>query len=141
MSYGGGSSRYLEADVLSRQKEWLVPLMYDHLLSSLRRAAAQIEAGDLEGKAASLDKASGIVLELIATLDFERGGELASRLSALYAYFANEIITIGRTLDVAHLNRLIEMVAGLHDAWARAAESIAPRSRTGAPAPGGMPVA
>ena len=32
---------YLEADILSRPKEWLIPLLYEHLLSSLRRAAVR----------------------------------------------------------------------------------------------------
>jgi flagellar secretion chaperone FliS len=130
MAYGSGSS-YLEAEVMSRQKEWLVPLVFEHLLSSLRRADVQIAAGDLEGKAASLERASNIVLELISSLDFESGGEIAPRLSALYSFFAGEILTIGRSLDREHLARLIEMIAGLHQAWVQAAHVVAPRSRSG----------
>jgi flagellar secretion chaperone FliS len=136
----GNSSRYLEAEVLSRPKEWLVPLMYEHLLSSLRRAAVQIAAGDLEGKAVSLEKAQGIVMELIASLDFERGGEIAPRLSALYAYFSGEIMAVGRSLDQGQLERLIEMIAGLHEAWVQAATAVSPR--VGSTAPGAeIPVA
>jgi flagellar secretion chaperone FliS len=140
MSYGSSSSRYLEAEVLSRPKEWLVPLMYEHLLSNLRRADLQIASGDYEGKSVSLEKAQSIVLELIGSLDFARGGEIASRLSALYAYFATEIMTVGRSLDRAQLGRLIEMIEGLHDAWTQAAEAVAPRSRNGG-AIAGLPAA
>ena len=93
------ASAYLEARVMSSTREVLVPLLYEHLCANLRRAAAQIEAGDIEGKAASLDRASGIVFELLASLDFEAGGDLASRLAALYSFFATEISTAGRTLD------------------------------------------
>jgi flagellar secretion chaperone FliS len=131
MSYGTSSSRYLEAEIMSRPKEWLVPLMYEHLLSNLRRADIQIESGDIEGKAASLEKAQSIVMELIGCLDFARGGEIASRLSALYSYFATEIMTVGRSLDREQLGRLIEMIVGLHEAWTQAAEAMAPRTRPG----------
>jgi flagellar secretion chaperone FliS len=122
------AARYLEADVMTRSAQWLVPLMYEHLLACLKRAAVQIEASDFAGKAESLTKASAIVFELLASLDFEKGGELASRLAALYAYFAREITAVGRSLDAEHLTRLIAMIEGLHESWVRAAEATSPRS-------------
>jgi flagellar secretion chaperone FliS len=133
MSYTTATTRYLEADVLSRSPEWLVPLLYEHLLKHLRRADLQIETRDLEGKAASLERAQAIVLELAGSLDHQQGGEIAQRLSALYAYFAGEIMSIGRSLDRAHLGRLIAMIADLHDGWVQAAEAIAPRGRAAQP--------
>lgn len=133
MSYGTSPQRYLENDVLSRSPEWLVPLLYEHLLISLRRAGVQMESGDIEGRAASLSRASAIVLELAGTLDHEKGGEIAQQLSSLYAYFAMEIMNLGRTCEVLHLRRLTDLVAELHEAWVQAAEQVAPRNRTGAP--------
>lgn len=129
MSYTSQSSRYLENDVLTRSPEWLVTLIYETLLTNLRRAGVQIENGDYEGKAESLGRAGALVNELIATLDREKGGEIADRLSALYAYFALEIMNVGRSLDGGSLGRLIVMIEELHDAWVQAAEQLAPRSR------------
>jgi len=131
MSYAARTAHYLEADVMSRTKEWLVPLLYEHLLSSLRRARAQIEAGDIEGKAASIERASAIVMELLGSLDTEKGGEIAARLSSLYGFFAGEILSASRTLDVARLDRLLLMISELHATWVAAAESLAPRGRGG----------
>jgi flagellar protein FliS len=131
MSYGNASTRYLEAEVLSRQPEWLVPLMYEHLLLNLRRASKQIELGDQEGKTVSLDKASAIVMELIGALDFERGGELARQLSGLYLFFSTEMIGARQQVDTARLQRLIQMISDLHEAWSQAAEAVAPRASTG----------
>ena len=128
MSKSAYSTKYLEAEVTSRPPEWLVPLLYEHLLANLRRAAVQIERRDIEGKAASLEKASAILFELLGTLDLEKGGELAQRLAALYQYFAAELLTVGRTLDAVHLRRITGMIAGLHEAWVRAAEAVRPRS-------------
>lgn len=134
MSYGSNPSRYLENDVLSRSPEWLVPLLYEHLIKNLTRASIHIEAGNLEGKSFSLDLANQIVMELLSTLDHERGGEIAKNLSSLYTYLVGEIIAIGRTLDTEHLRRLIGLVSELHEAWVKAAEQVAPRGRTGLPA-------
>lgn len=128
MSYGNATARYLEAEVLSRQPEWLVPLMYEHLLLNLRRASRQIELGDQEGKAASLDKASAIVMELIGALDFERGGEIATRLAGLYLFFSTEMIGARQKVDTVRLQRLIDMISDLHEAWSQAAEAVSPRT-------------
>jgi flagellar protein FliS len=128
MSKNAYSAKYLEAEVASRPVEWLVPLLYEHLLANLHRAAVQIERRDIEGKASSLEKASAILFELLGSLDFDKGGELAQRLAALYQYFAAELLTVGRTLDAAHLRRLTGMIAGLHEAWVQAAEAVRPRA-------------
>ena len=129
MSYNAQAGRYLEAEVMSRSREWLVPLLYDHLLSGLNRAAYQIEHRDIEGKAASLERAVAILFELTSSLDLERGGELARHLSSLYSFFVNELITAGRTLEIDRLTRLIPMITDLREAWVEAADSIAPRQR------------
>lgn len=130
MSYASTRDRYLENEILSRPKEWLVPLMYEHLVSALHRASAQIEARDLEGKAQSLTKATGILLELAGTLDNENGGEVVSSLANLYTFFLTEVVEIGRSLDLDRLERLTVMLTELHGAWVEAAEMAAPRGRS-----------
>jgi flagellar protein FliS len=121
-TYGGGAAAYREAQVMSSSPEQLVPLLYERLLVHLRRADTQIRAKDIAGKAESLGKASEIVFELLSNLSFEEGGELASRLAALYAFFINELNEVGRSMDAARLQTVTEMIASLHRAWAEAAE-------------------
>lgn len=132
----GGAAAYRKNHVLGSTPEQLVPLLYGRLLTSLRRADTQIEVRDIAGKAESLEKASDIVFELLGSLDFEAGGEIANRLGALYAWFAREIIDIGLTLDRARLARVVDLVAMLHEAWVEAAERVArdPLSADGSPA-------
>lgn len=128
MGYSAYTSKYLENDVVSRPKEWLVPLLYEHLLAQLRRAQAQIQQREYEGKAASLEKASAIVIELMGALDRDKGGELADRLAALYAYFGSEILAIGRSLDTGRLGKMTEMISSLHESWVIAARTQWPSS-------------
>lgn len=129
MSYASQASHYREADFLNRPKEWLVPLVYEHIVASLTRARVQIQKGDIEGKATSLNKASELIHELLASVDREQGGDLAERLISIYVFLAAEIITISRSLDANHLQRLIVIVTELHEAWVQAAEQVAPRGR------------
>lgn len=127
MSYTSSRSRYLENELLNRPKEWLVPLLYEHLLVNLNRAAVQMEMRDIEGKSASLTRAMDILMELSGSLDHDQGGAIAGQLSALYSFFASEIMAVGRNLDAARLRKNIAIIAELHDAWVKAAEQVAPR--------------
>ncbi|HET7275512.1 MAG TPA: flagellar export chaperone FliS [Longimicrobiaceae bacterium] len=128
MTYGSQSSAYLENEVLSRAPEWLIPLLYEHLVANLTRAAVQIEIGEKTGSATSLDKASTIVFELLRTLDLERGGEIAENLSSLYSYYAGEIIRVGTSSDAERLQKIIDWATELHESWTAAAEIVAPRN-------------
>ena len=123
MGYDTGT-RYQETAVMTSSPERLIPLMYDHLLVNLKRGGLCIRSGDIEGKFKALGKASDIVTELIAALDFEQGGELATRLASLYGFWAREISISGRELDVDRLGRVTEMVDSLRDGWEEAVRQV-----------------
>jgi len=126
MTYSGsqGARAYRENAVLSASPERLVVLLYEHLIISLKKAARHIQERDFEGKAESLTRANDIVLELLASLDFEKGGEISSRLASLYGFFNREIATVGRTLDTARIAQLVEMAEELRGSWAEAARIV-----------------
>lgn len=124
MKYDARIQAYQENAVLTTSREQLVPLLYEHLLVNLRRAVRQIRERDIEGKAASVEKASAILFELLGSLDFEAGGELAARLASLYNYFLRELSEASRTLDARRLEPVIEMVASLHESWVAAVRVV-----------------
>ena len=130
MGYSAYTSKYLENNVVSRSKEWLIPLLYEHLVAQLRQALVQIEQRDFEGRVASLEKASAIVIELMGSADREKGGELAQRLANLYAYFGTEIVAIGRTLDTRRLTTVMELASSLHESWVIATRTQWPTGST-----------
>lgn len=128
MKYGHAPATYREAEVLGSSRERLVVLLYEQLLMNLTRAGHQIERGDIEAKAKSLDRASAVVFELLSALDQDAGGELVSRLAALYTYLISEISAIGRTLSLERLARASALVRVLHESWAQAAQEVAGRN-------------
>lgn len=97
--------------------EWQVPALYDRLGQALRLADAAIAAGDLSVRSAQLERASSVVFELLASVDFQQGGELAPRLAALYGFFASELLAVGRSGERAQLARLVDMVEVLNGSW------------------------
>lgn len=127
--YGQRSTAYRDTQVLGSSPERLIPLMYEALLVSLRRGRLCMGSGDLEGKSASLRRAQDLIYELLGSLDHEQGGEIAQRLSSLYAFWVREITEASRTLDAKRLARVADMVSELHGSWVEAVRIV----ETGAP--------
>ncbi len=120
----GTTMAYRQTQILSSSRERLVPTLYEHLLVRLKRGALQIRERDIEGKFATLTQAQDILTELLSSLDFDAGGELASRLASLYAYWMKEVLQAGRDLDAPRLEQVARMVESLHEAWDEATRSL-----------------
>ena len=125
MSYAAQASRYREMEILAATPQQLVVIVYDHLLVSMRRAQMAMEHGDVETRTALLQKCRALVNELLVTLDFEQGGDIARELSALYGFLLGEMLVIGMRRDAKAFERLIGIVQNLRDGFAGAAAQIA----------------
>ena len=128
MSYATHAGQYQEVAVLTASPGQLVVMLYDHLLLSLRRARVAIEQQNVELRAASFDRSRAVLGELLATLDHERGAEIAQQLSGLYSFLLTELLDLGVHPQTARLDRVIGMVAELRDAFAAAAQQPVARA-------------
>jgi flagellar protein FliS len=117
MSYSQANV-YREREVLTASPEKLVVIVFDHVLANLRRARVAIEAGNIEQRAQAMRRAREGVMELLTTTDADRGGEMALKLRALYAYALREFLAIGRTLDIKQLESVTAILANLREAFA-----------------------
>ena len=97
--------------------EQSIPEQYELLLSKIARAERELESGPSLGRSGQLEEASGIVFDLLYSLDFKHGGELVPRLAALYGYIANELLNVGRTGDRVQLGHLRDMITTLRQSW------------------------
>jgi flagellin-specific chaperone FliS len=94
-----------------------VPQQYELLLGKLASAEKDFEAGADAGRSTHLEEASGIVFDLLYSLDFRHGGELVPRLAAVYGYIANQLLAVGKTRDKAQLLHLRDMITTLRQSW------------------------
>ncbi len=72
----------------------LVVIVFDHLLANLHRARLAIDAKRIEARIEAAGKARDAVLELLASTDVERGGELAQNLRSLYVFMFGELAEV-----------------------------------------------
>lgn len=114
-------TRYLRDKVMTASPAQRVVMIYDRLGLDLTRAAAGT-ADQIAETGAHLAHAMQIVTELQSSLDISAGGP-ADSLASIYGYLLRELITI-RGGQLQRLPAVIEMVAGLRQAWAVAAEQV-----------------
>ena len=117
MSYS--PNKYRETEILSAAPERLLVITFDGLVASLTRARVGAAMSQSDVLLPALDKARAILGELLATLDFQRGGAIARQLSAIYVYQLGELQTMGVAPDVAKLERLLRQAKELRDAFAQ----------------------
>lgn len=123
MSYAA-TTRYQQNDVNSMTPARRVVFLYGQILASLRMAARKLEEKDIEQRSRMLTRAREIIGELLCTLDFELGGDIAANLASLYIWMMDETMAVDRHQDGKRLERLIQMITELHGAWEQAAVMV-----------------
>jgi flagellar protein FliS len=109
------TARYQQNDVNSMSPARRVVFLYGQVIA----------AGEAENRSRMLTRAREIMAELLCTLDFEQGGEIAPNLARLYMWMMDETVAVDRSNDLKRLERLTQMVAELHEAWEQAAMMVA----------------
>lgn len=129
MSYATQVASYREMEILSATPERLVLLLFDHLVVHLHRVRIAIDGNDIAVRTTSLGKARAIVSELLATLDFDKGGRIAADLSGLYTFLLAEMLEVGVNRDVRKVQRLSDIVETLRVGFSGAAVAAVPVKR------------
>lgn len=125
MSYATQVASYREMEILSATPERLVVLLFDHLVVHLHRVRIAIDGNDIALRTTSLGKARAIVSELLATLDFDKGGRIAADLSGLYTFLLAEMLEVGVHRNARHVERLSHVAESLRTAFTGAAAAAA----------------
>ena len=122
MSYRSQTSSYREMELLSASPERLVVIVFEQLVVNLERARIAMERNDLELRVTALRRARGLLSELLATLDFEKGGSLANQLADLYQFMLYELVDIGQRGDLCVMRKLVSIASSLRDGFIGAAQ-------------------
>jgi flagellar secretion chaperone FliS len=103
----------------------LVVMLYRGAARFVGSAIDGIEAHNVELANEKLGRAQAIVFELIATLDLERGGELASNLLRIYEYMNHRLVEANLRKDAEPAREVQGLLRELLPAWEAAARQTA----------------
>jgi flagellar secretion chaperone FliS len=111
------ASAYRDSSVLTAPPERLVVMLYDGAHRFLFQAAHALRSGDIALMNNRMQRAEAIIVELRQTLDFEKGGEIAPRLEAIYAFCQRHLLEARLKRSPDHIEQVMKLLAELREAW------------------------
>jgi len=113
---------YKETHIKTASGGKLILMIYNEAVRQLDIALEAIENKNnkLENASNSIIKAQDLITELIVSLDFEKGGEIANSLFSLYMFFNKQLMEANMNKDVNILKNIRIYLVDLKSAWTQA---------------------
>ena len=118
--YSNGIQNYRKTSVLTADGKRLVLMCFEGAIDHLKMGKQKYMDKDFGGKAKDFIKVQDIINELRCSLDFEKGGEIAKNLDALYRYILRRLTHADLNKDMKALDEAIWILDELKSAWEQA---------------------
>jgi flagellar secretion chaperone FliS len=123
---------YQKTQVTTASREKILLMLYEGAIRFTKQARQAMIEKKIADKGKYISKATAILSELMATLDFKIGGQLAHDLENLYIFMIDKLIEgniQNKTEPLEHVERLLNT---LYSAWKDVIENPRP---DGCPSP------
>ncbi|MCL2261041.1 MAG: flagellar export chaperone FliS [Fibromonadales bacterium] len=112
-----GLGQYRQASVSTADRGQLIIMIYDHCIKWCGIAKEALENNQFARKAEACHKVEAGITELMASLDMEKGGEVAKNLWKLYDFYSFHIHE-GNIKNIAkNFSEVQEMMTQLRESW------------------------
>jgi flagellar protein FliS len=119
--YGRAGAQYRNVDVTTRiegaSPHRLVGILFEELLTSIAETAAASRARDLVRRSETQSRSLVLLQALDSSLDFEKGGEIATMLASVYAEVRRLLLAGVRESNASHTDEARKLVAEIASAW------------------------
>jgi flagellar protein FliS len=145
VAYTNALSAYRETRIKTASQGQLIIMLYDEAIKHLDRGLELLglntgekkDPGKIEYISKSILKTQEIITELMVSLDFEQGGDIAKNLFSLYSWFNQELLEANVKQDIRRITIIRNMVNELRSAW----NEIASKTSTEKRPPAGINIA
>ena len=116
-NYSNYQNAYKKASVNTLDQTKLIIMLYDGAIKNASFAVEHMESGQIEKVHDCLIKTKNIVTELMATLNMDRGGDIAKNLQSLYSYMFSQLIEANMNKKTEPVVIVIDLLKELRAAW------------------------
>lgn len=111
---------YKQTSVKTASQGKLIVMLYDEAIKQMDIAEKELVKDRMHYDAIhnALSKTQDVITELMASLDFEKGGDIARNLFNLYMYFNRQLVDANIQKDVKPLKEVRSFMVELRGAWA-----------------------
>lgn len=118
------ANQYRQTSILTASKGQLLIMLYEAAIQNVKKASLCVDRKDPAGKGRHIGKAHDIVNELINTLDFKVGGQIARDLERLYNFMVEQLVKANTESSKEALQSVLKLLENLHGAWKGAVEQV-----------------
>ena len=108
---------YQQNSVAVESPAKLVEMLYEGILRSASMAKRCIDAEDIEKKIYYINRTTDIFVELLNSLDYEKGGQVAHYLTGLYTHQIKLLTQANMENSKEKIDIVIKVTKGLLEAW------------------------
>ena len=117
--------QYTNVHISTVDRGRLLLMLYDGCIKFLKHAKIGLETKDIPKFARYLSKSQAIISELMLTLDFERGGEIARDLDRIYDFTLFYLTEANLEKNPGKIQRVIDLVDTIAGAYRQIIEGPA----------------
>ena len=103
--------------VMGASSHGLVALLFEEFDSSLQAAEFYADQDDVASMRQKIGKASKILGGLQASIDVDKGGEIAANLTELYRFCIRELLNANINADKKIIRSVRNLIAPIQQAW------------------------
>lgn len=124
MSNPYGANHYKEMSIKTAGRGQLLIMLYEGAIKNVKKAADAIDKKDIQAKGIAIGKAHDIVNELVNTLNFEVGGNIARDLERLYNYIIEQLVKANFENSKERLAEAQKIMETLLSGWKEALDQL-----------------
>lgn len=110
---------YRETKIKTASQGKLIIMLYDEAIKQINLAIGNLEKDKplLDVVNNSIIRAQEMITELMVSLDFEKGGDIAQSLFSLYMFFNRQLMEANLNKDIDSLKEIGRMLDDLRGSW------------------------
>lgn len=118
--------QYQKTQVTTASREKILLMLYEGAIRFTKQATVAMREKKIAEKGKLISKSTAILSELMATLDFKAGGQLAVDLENLYVFMIDKLIEGNITNNPECLEHVEKLLMTLYVAWKDVVENPRP---------------
>jgi flagellar protein FliS len=108
----------VETGIVGASPHRLIALLYEGARRHIAISRMNLKAGNVAAKGLAITKAAQIISDgLHRSLNYEKGGELAERLGAVYEYMIRRLVQANALNSEEMMIEVDTLLASLEEAW------------------------
>ena len=136
MANNFGAGQYKQMQVKTAGRGQILIMLYEAAIQNVKKASLALDKKDLSAKGVAIVKVHDIINELLNTLDFEVGGQIARDLERLYNFITEQLLKANIENSKEALQAIEKTLNTLLEGWRVAVQEV---NRNNAGAGNGSP--